>query len=203
MFFSLDGVDGTGKTTQQELFCDWLRAAGHDVVACRDPGGTELGEAIRDILLNSTSTPIHRRAEMLLYMASRAQLVEEVIRPALDSGRTVVSDRFLLANVVYQGHAGGLSVPDLWDVGRIATDGIEPDLTFLLDMTAEAASQRIRREKDRMEQQGLEYLAYVRQGYLDEAARRGDRIVVIDADRPVAEVQVDVQHAASQAMQKY
>src|SRR5258708_5597376 len=107
-FFSFDGVDGVGKSTQIDLFSQWLRQLGHDVVTCRDPGGTELGEAVRELLLQRHDLNIGRMAEMLLYMASRAQLVEQVIQPALAAGKTVVSDRFLLANVVYQGHAGGL-----------------------------------------------------------------------------------------------
>jgi len=200
MFFSLDGVDGTGKTTQQQRLCDWLRATGHEVTSCRDPGGTRLGEAIREILLNGRITRIERRSEMLLYMASRAQLVEEVIRPALDEGKTVVSDRFLLANVVYQGHASGLDVDALWQVGRVATDGIEPDLTLVLDMSAEAAAARIDREMDRMEQRGLDYLARVRQGYLDEAARWTDRIVVIDAGRNIDEVQQDIRSVVARVL---
>jgi len=198
MFFSLDGVDGTGKTTQMTLFCDWLREHGHDVVTCRDPGGTKLGDAVREILLHSTDTPINRRSEMLLYMASRAQLVEEIIQPALKAGKTVVSDRFLLANVVYQGHAGGLDVDDLWNVGRIATQGIEPDLILVLDMEAEAASQRINREKDRMEQQGIAYLEQVRNGYLVEARRRPDQQIIIDANRKVEEVQAAIRQAVAE-----
>src|SRR3970040_2412778 len=109
MFFSFDGIDGVGKTTQMDLFCDWLRQGGHDVVTCRDPGRTPLGERIRDILLHGDAqTPIGRRSEMLLYMAARAQLVDQVIRPALEAGKVVIADRYLLANVAYQGHAGGL-----------------------------------------------------------------------------------------------
>src|ERR1700681_2000294 len=111
MFYSFDGIDGTGKTTQLSLFCDWLEVRGCDVVACRDPGGTPLGEPIREVLLHSDEkTPIARRSEMLLYMAARAQLVDEIIRLALAAGKTVVSDRYVLANVVYQGYAGGLEI---------------------------------------------------------------------------------------------
>ena len=115
MFFSFDGIDGVGKTTQMELFCQWLAdewpGGGREVVTCRDPGSTPLGERVREILLNSDHrTPITARSEMLLYMAARAQLVEQVICPALDAGRVVVSDRYLLANIVYQGYAGGLDV---------------------------------------------------------------------------------------------
>ena len=157
MFLSLDGVDGTGKTTQIGLLCDWLRSTGHDVVTCRDPGSTPLGEAIRHLLLNEHDLPIQRRSEMLLYMAARAQLVDEVIRPALAAGKTVVSDRYLLANVVYQGHAGGLDADEIWQVGAVATGGCLPDLTIVLDMPPAAAALRIDRPRDRMEQQGAAF----------------------------------------------
>ena len=145
MFFSFDGIDGVGKTTQMQLFCDWLQTSGHDVVSCRDPGGTPLGDAIRELLLHRHDLAISRMAEMLLYMAARAQLVEEVIRPALAAGKTVVSDRYLLANVVYQGHAGGLDVATIWQIGTQITGGVEPALTFVLDMPPAAAAGRIQR----------------------------------------------------------
>lgn len=196
MFYTFDGLDGTGKSTQLRLFADWLRAQGHTVVTCVDPGSTALGEAIRKILLNSKGTPISRTSEMLLFMAARAQLVEEVIRPALEAGKTVVSDRYLLANVVYQGHAGGLDVETLWRIGEVATAGISPDRTFLLDMPPEAATGRIGRELDRMESHGAEYRAQLRAGFLAEATRRPE-IVVIDAARSIDAVHADiVAHAA-------
>jgi dTMP kinase len=196
MFFSFDGVDGTGKSTQLELFCDWLRARERVVVACRDPGGTALGEKIRSLLLDAHDAHIHRRSEMLLYQASRAQLIEEVIRPSLRAGKTVVSDRFLLATIVYQGYAGGLEVDDVKQVGLVATDGILPDVTFVLDMPAERAAARIEREKDRMESQGTEYLERVRRGYLAEAERHPDRIIVLNADRTVDTVQQEIRERA-------
>jgi dTMP kinase len=196
MFFSFDGVDGGGKTTQIGRFCDWLRSRGHDVIACRDPGSTALGEVLRQILLDARTTPIARRAEMLLYMAARAQLVDEVIAPALAQGRWVVSDRFLLANVAYQGHAGSLDIDGIWQVGQVATAGIEPDLTFVLDLTDAEAAARINRPLDRMELQGDTFRAAVRAGYLAEAARRPERIVVIDASRSIDEVAAAVQAAA-------
>jgi dTMP kinase len=197
MFFSFDGVDGAGKTTQLELFSRWLREAGHHVLTCRDPGSTPLGEAVRKILLDSHEIRIGRRSEMLLYMAARAQLVEQVIAPALAEGKTVVSDRFLLANVVYQGHAGGLDVDALWQVGAIATAGLEPELTFVLDLADEVAAARLARPLDRMEQQGQAFRTALRRGYLAEAARRPGRIVVIDASRPVDAVQADIRAAAA------
>ncbi len=121
MFFSFDGIDGVGKSTQMQLFCDWLRQRGSDVVTCRDPGGTALGEAIRQILLEHRGLSISSMAEMLLYMASRAELVEQVIQPAMAAGKKVVSDRYLLANVVYQGHARNLDVAKLWEIGNYIT----------------------------------------------------------------------------------
>ncbi|HWB13628.1 MAG TPA: dTMP kinase [Pirellulales bacterium] len=196
MFFSLDGVDGSGKSTQTRLFCDWLVGGGHDVVVCRDPGSTRLGEEVRKLLLDRDDLQLSRRAEMFLYMAARAQLVEEVIRPALAARKTIVSDRFLLANVVYQGYAGGLDVPSLWEVGRVATDGIEPDLTFVLDIDGETASRRLNRPLDRMERQGDGFRAALRAGYLAEAARRPDRIIVIDASGGIDEVQAKIRRAA-------
>jgi len=126
MFISLDGIDGCGKSTQVERLAGWLRQQGRGVVTCRDPGSTPLGEAVRKILLDRHDLAIRRRSEMLLYMAVRAQLVEEVIRPALDAGKVVVSDRYLLANVVYQGYAGGLDVATLWQIGGVATAGLTP-----------------------------------------------------------------------------
>jgi dTMP kinase len=202
MFFSIDGGDGVGKSTQIDRFCQWLRSEGHDVVTCRDPGSTPLGEAIRELLLNRHDLSIHRRSEMLLYMAARTQLVEEVIRPALEAGKTVVSDRYLLANVVYQGHAGGLDVDTLWRVGEIATAGLTPDLTIVLDLPSEAASSRLTGELDRMEKQGKEFHGRVRQGFLDEAARQGDRVAVIDAGRSIDEVAAEIRSTAAEALAK-
>jgi dTMP kinase len=195
LFFSIDGGDGVGKTTQMDLFCQWLGEQGLHVTACRDPGSTRLGEAVREVLLNRHDLEIHRRAEMLLYMAARSQMVEEVIHPALQAGRTVVSDRFLLANVAYQGYGGGLDVEMLWRVGEIAVAGVMPQRIFLLDLPIELAARRMTRQLDRMEQQGAEFHARVRQGFLNEAARRKE-IVVIDASRPVAEVQSAIRQAA-------
>jgi dTMP kinase len=197
MFFSFDGVDGVGKSTQVTLFCDWLRGQGHQVVLCRDPGSTRLGESIREILLGTSETPIHCRAEMLLYMAARAQLVEEVIRPALDDGKTVVSDRFLLANVVYQGYAGGLPVEDLWQVGQVTVEGVLPTFTFLLDMEPQHASERLQRSLDRMESRGLEFLTRVRDGFLAEAAKQPESIAIINADQPIDQVQEEIRAAAA------
>ena len=198
MFFSFDGIDGVGKTTQMDLFCHWISEKGQEVVTCRDPGSTPLGERVREILLHSgEETTIGRRAEMLLYMAARAQLVDEVIRPALAAGKTVVSDRYLLANLVYQGHAGGLDLESIRRVGSVATDGIWPDVVFLLDMAPTAADGRMQRTLDRMERQGADFRERLRDGFLAEAARAENRVRVIDADRAVDVVQAEIRAIAA------
>jgi dTMP kinase len=198
LFFSLDGIDGTGKSTQLALCESWLRGLGHDVVICRDPGSTPLGESIRAILLDSPDTPISRTAEMLLYMAARAQLVSQVIRPALESGKVVLADRYLLANVVYQGHAGGLDVDELWRIGRTATGGLEPNLTVVLDMPPQAAQARLTRPLDRMEREGDDFRRRLRTGFLVEAGQRPERIMVVDAARPIEVVHAEIRLAISE-----
>jgi dTMP kinase len=188
LFIALDGPDGTGKSTQCRLLADWLRGRGREVTTCIDPGGTAVGALLRDLLL-------HNRDEMapwceaLLFMASRAQLVREVIRPALDAGHVVVSDRYLLSTVVYQGHAGGLDPRQVWEVGRIAVGGLEPDLTLVLDLPVEQSVARRARPADHFESRPADYQARVREGFRAEAGLRPDRIRVLDASPPVVVVQ--------------
>jgi dTMP kinase len=196
MFISFDGIDGTGKTTQIALLVKWLAARGNEVVQCVDPGSTPLGEAVRAILLDRHDLAIDRTSEMFLFMAARAQLVAEVIRPALAAGKTVVSDRFLLANVVYQGHAGGLDPALLWQIGEVATGGLTPDVTLLLDLPVAAADARINRQRDRMENRGVEYRERLRAGFLLEAQRRQE-IAVIDAGQSVEAVHAAIVTAIS------
>ena len=200
VFLALDGLDGAGKSTQQRLLCDWLRERGHDVVACRDPGTTPLGERIRTVLLARDSVAIDRRAEMLLYMAARAQLVQEIIEPALAAGKSVVSDRYQLANVVYQGHAGGLDPAAIWRVGQIATSGLLPNLAIVLDMPPAAAAARIQRQRDRMEEQGDDFWRSVREGFLAEAAEDPQGIVVINAAQSIEAVHGDICRAVEKIL---
>lgn len=183
IFICLEGGDGTGKTTQAERLASRLREEGREVVLCRDPGGTALGEEIRNILLHRREIPLCAAAEMLLYMASRAELTEEVIRPALARGSVVVSDRFLTSNLVYQGYAGGLDVEKLRQVGLLAVGGLLPDISIVLDMPADEAVRRIERGFDRLESRGIPFLEKVRDGFLQEAARFADRMTVVRADR--------------------
>jgi dTMP kinase len=179
-FLSLDGLDGTGKSTQCRRIAEWLRGAGHEVVECIDPGGTEIGAKLREILLFGKSVQMSSRTEALLFCASRAELVEQVIRPALARGAIVISDRYLLANVVYHGHAGGLDPEGIWKIEEFGTGGILPGLTVVLDLSVEESLRRRGRDADRLESRGLAYAEKVRAGFLDEATEHED-IIVIDA----------------------
>ena len=192
IFVSLDGVDGCGKSTQITLLKDWFEQQGREVLVVRDPGGTKLGEALREILLHRTEIPLVGTAEMLLYMASRAQLVQERILPALAEGQVVISDRYLLANVVYQGSAGGLDTEAIWQVGQIATCGRMPDLTFLLDIDPVISFQRMQGQPDRLESRGLDYMNRVRQGFLDQARELGTKVVKINATNTIADIHAEI-----------
>jgi dTMP kinase len=202
MFITLDGIDGGGKSTQVARLCETLRSWGRDVLALRDPGGTPTGEAIRSLLLDS-QLKMHRRSEAMLFMAARGELVEQRIRPALRAGQTVVSDRFLLANVVYQSVAANwepepveplanpfderhaidspLSAAELWRVGHWAAGQLRPDLTLLLDLPTSEAFRRIDRPADRMESRGPEYLEAVRLAFIRELPHAAEQTAVIDA----------------------
>ena len=192
-FIAFDGIDGCGKSTQLRLFAEFLRSRGVEPVCFRDPGTTRLGEAIREILLHREDIPLAMTAEMLLYMAARAQLVTEQIKPALEAGRTVLCDRFLLANVVYQGCGGGLDIDSLWRVGEVATGGLRPELTFIFDVDVDTALARVGGEQDRLEKRGRAFFERLRVGYLNQAARVGGRVEVIDASRSIDDVQSDLQ----------
>lgn len=180
-FVVLDGIDGAGKSSQVAPLVQWLEARGLRVTTCRDPGSTAAGDAIRAILLDRSEIRLDPTSEMLLYMAARAQLVAEVIEPALARGEWVLSDRYLIANIVYQGHAGGLDPDAIRRVGDVATRGREPDLVLLLDVDLATAAGRMSRPLDKLESRGDEFRARLRAGYLAEAARAPDRIAVIDA----------------------
>lgn len=198
MFFAFDGIDGAGKSTQIERFVDFLERQGHRVLVCRDPGGTILGERIREILLAPSDVSIDMRAETLLYMASRAQLVSEVIAPALARGQAVVCDRYISANIAYQGYGGGLSASEILSIGRFATDGLIPDMTFILDLDAEVASQRLARERDRIELRGIEYFRRVRDGFLQLRDSWPGRVAIIDATLDSDQVHRQIVSAASE-----
>jgi len=180
LFIVLEGIDGSGKSSQVPALAAWLESQGRSVVTCRDPGSTTTGDAIRRILLDDRGVAVDPVAEMLLFMAARAQMVAEVIRPALAAGNWVVADRFLPATIVYQGHAGGLDPEAIRRVGAVATGGLEPDLVLLLDIDPTTARARLERPLDKLESRGADYRRRLVDGYRAEAARDAGRFVVID-----------------------
>ncbi|MEM9826785.1 MAG: dTMP kinase [Planctomycetota bacterium] len=198
-FLTLDGIDGAGKSTLLDGLCQWFRSQKNRVVThTRDPGGTSVGGEIRRLMLDS-DLRIHPRTEATLFMASRSEMVAQIIQPALDRGEVVISDRYLLSTVVYQSNAGlsrkdqdsdaaanatsnlPLSTTDLWEIGRWAAGGRDPDLTLLLDLPADVSMRRLAGHPDRMEARGLEYMQRVRQSFLCEVSRAGGAWKVLDA----------------------
>jgi len=195
MFITFEGIDGCGKTTQFRMLAQWLRDRGKDVVETVEPGGTEIGRQIRKILLDPASADMQPRTELLLYFASRAQNVDQVIRPALDSGRIVLCDRFTDSTLVYQGCGRGLDTQVVLDLDRIACRGLKPDMTLLIDIDAETSLLRAKRRNERVgpaesriDEEGAAFHERVRQGYLALAKAEPDRIVVIDGAAGIGEV---------------
>ncbi len=199
-FIVLDGPEGGGKSTQVERLVQRLRDEGRQATAVRDPGSTPVSERIREVLLDKRLPEMDVRTEVLLYMASRAEMVARIIRPALDVGLVVVSDRFVTSTVAYQGFAGGLDPALIRDVGRIACAGIEPDLTILLDLPVEAGFARLRREHDRIESKDRSYHEKVRQGFLAMARAEPGKFAVVDATRSPDEVARDIEEAVKRVL---
>jgi dTMP kinase len=190
MFVSFEGLDGSGKTTQAELLRARLEADGRKVVATREPGGTELGERVRDLVLHGGH--VSPWAEALLYAAARAQLVDEVIRPALDRGEWVICDRYVDSSVAYQGVGRALGLELVLELNLAAVGGLMPDRTFLLLLDPETIPTRLHGEYDRLEREGDDFHARVAEGYRELAARFAERIVVLDGMRPVEELAEEV-----------
>jgi dTMP kinase len=190
MFISFEGVDGSGKTTQVALLADSLRGEGRDVVATREPGGTPAGERIRELLLEGGE--IAPWTEAALFAAARAQLVDEVIRPALARGADVICDRYIDSSLAYQGIARGLGVERVLELNLLATSGLLPDRTFFLAISPEDTTGRKDAEPDRIEREGDEFAAIVDQGYRELAAIFAKRVVTIDATMPASDISREV-----------
>ncbi|HET6641802.1 MAG TPA: dTMP kinase [Gaiellaceae bacterium] len=196
MFITFEGIDGSGKTTQAELLAKWLEEQGRSVVATREPGGTPLGERVRELLLDWDA--MAPWSEAALFVAARSELVERVIAPALAAGSEVVSDRYLDSSLAYQGVARGLGVEEVLALNMDAIRGILPDVTFLLLVDVEAARKRSAAARDRIEREGDTFLRAVDDAYRQLAERFPERIVAIDGDRHVHDIAGEVREHVQQ-----
>lgn len=195
MFITFEGPDGSGKTTQLKKLVPVLEAAGLDVIRTREPGGTDIGDQIRSVIMNMKNKSMHPRAEILLFCASRAQLVEELIRPSLAAGKIILCDRYADSTMAYQGYGHGLDRQILTQLLDFATGGLKPDLTLLFDIPAETGLRRRlsnHEEWNRMDDYALKFHERVRKGYLEMAAAEPDRWVVINADRDPEDIHKEV-----------
>ena len=199
-FITLEGGDGAGKTTQAALLTDWLEANGRTVVRTREPGGTDLGQRIREMVLHERGH-VAPRAEALLYAADRAHHVETVVRPALERGEVVLQDRYIDSSVAYQGVARGLGADRIRSVSEWAADGLAPDLTVLLDLDVTVGRARVAAARgdtfDRLESEAAAFHETVRGAFLDAAAAEPARFLVVDASAPAEDVQRAVRTATS------
>ena len=201
IFITLEGPEGSGKSSQGRWLVHTLQRAGYSVMCLRDPGSTALGRALRRVLLH-TSASLTPLAEALLFIGGRVQLVEEHIRPALAKGRIVVCDRFHDATVVYQGFGGGIDVPWLDRFGQSAIHGVMPALTILLDVPTTRGFARLHRSRDRMERKAAAFHRRVRAGYLRLAAREPRRFAVVDASRSPERVRRDIERIMIQRLHR-
>ena len=193
LFITLEGPEGSGKTTQLRLLESWLREQGHDTLATREPGGTKISEAVRAILLDPENSEMRSEAEILLYSASRAQIVGEVIRPHLERGTMVLCDRYADSTLAYQGYGRQLDLDTLRTITAFATGGLVPDITIYLDIAIEVGLHRKTDDEwNRLENQELAFHERVRAGYLQMAQDEPDRWVVIDGSQPLLDIQMDI-----------
>ncbi|MGW2046664.1 dTMP kinase [Streptomyces sp. NPDC001858] len=199
-FIALEGGDGAGKSTQAEALAEWIRAKGHEVVLTREPGATPVGKRLRSILLDVSSAGLSHRAEALLYAADRAEHVDTVVRPALERGAVVITDRYVDSSVAYQGAGRDLSPTEIARISRWATNGLVPHLTVLLDVSPEAARERFTEAPDRLESEPAEFHARVRSGFLTLAAADAGRYLVVDAAQEPEAVTAVVRHRLDQLL---
>ncbi|MFD5477532.1 dTMP kinase [Streptomyces hawaiiensis] len=199
-FIALEGGDGAGKSTQAEALAEWIRAKGHEVVLTREPGATPVGKRLRSILLDVSSAGLSHRAEALLYAADRAEHIDTVVRPALERGAVVISDRYIDSSVAYQGAGRDLSPTEIARINRWATNGLVPHLTVLLDVAPETARERFTEAPDRLESEPAEFHARVRAGFLTLAAADAGRYLVVDAGQEPEAVTTVIRHRLDQVL---
>jgi dTMP kinase len=194
LFITVEGTDGSGKTTQIKLMEEYLKSKGYEVVLTREPGGTNIGEKIRSLILDPENTEMGEISEMLLYAAARAQIVSELIKPSLESGKVVICDRFVDSSYVYQGFGRGIDFKIIEDVNRAALDGVTPNITFFMDIRPEIALNRriASTGADRIEKEKMEFHVRVYSGYKKIAALYPDRIKPIDGNRGVEEIAAEI-----------
>lgn len=200
MFVTFEGSEGSGKSTQIALLADYLQEKGYRVVTTREPGGTQIGEQVRACLHDVANEQMTAAAEVLLYSASRAQLVEEVIRPSLADGKIVLSDRYADSTIAYQGYGRQLELDTLWTITQFATGGLKPDLSIFLDVDVQAGLSRRTvggDELNRMDLQALAFYERVRDGYMKMIAADPNRWQLVNADRSVAEIQEEVRRCVA------
>ncbi len=191
LFITLEGADGCGKTTQLNLLKEYLTSRGYEIVVTREPGGKGLGEKLREILLNYDGE-VSDRCEAFLYLADRAQNIDTIIKPAINSGKIVLCDRHTDSSVAYQGYGREQNIDNINMLNELAVNGVHPDLTIVFDIDTETSMARVGAEKDRLESAGIEFHKRVRNGYLEIAKKNPQRIKVVDASQAIEEVQRDV-----------
>ena len=196
IFIVMEGPDGSGKSTQIELLKEYLKEQGHEIIVTREPGGTVIGEEIRDIILNPSHKAMSDVTEMLLYAASRAQLMSEVIGPALEEGKIVISDRFVDSSIVYQGIARGLGIETVSNINETGIGIYKPDCIFFIDISEEEGLRRKKEQKklDRMEQESIDFHHMVSEGYRRVLSDR-DEVVYIDGVDTVEHIQNQIRNA--------
>lgn len=194
IFISLEGIEGTGKTTQSRLLSEVLIEKGYEVVLTHEPGGTAIGDRIREILLHVNHGAMSYMTELLLYNAARAQHISEKILPAIKAGKIVITDRFIDSTVAYQGYGRGIDIQLIKSINNIATEGVKPDLTIIFDLDVETGMKRNRgiNKIDRLELEDIEFHRKVRDGYLKIANEEPQRIKVIDASTSIEDVRAKV-----------
>jgi len=191
LFITFEGADGCGKTTQLNKLAEYLKDEGYSVVVTREPGAKGLGEKIRELLLHYDGD-VSKNCEMFMFLADRAQHIDNLVKPAIDKGEIVLCDRHTDSLVAYQGYGRGNDIEEIISLNNIATHSIHPDLTFVFDVATEVAQQRVGSEKDRMESAGIEFHKKVRQGYLKIAAQEPNRVKVVNANNSIDTVFEDV-----------